>query len=53
MRQRACVRLLNRANVVRDLLELQPCTQHMMIDEIEAATDDVSVAVEFAAVAMA
>src|SRR6266702_412231 len=38
---------VDRANFVRDLLGLHPCTQQMMIDEIEAATDDVSTAVEF------
>lgn len=38
---------VDRANFVRDLLGLQPCTQQMMIDEIEAATDDVSMAVDF------
>jgi dienelactone hydrolase len=38
---------VDRANFVRDLLGLPPCTQEMMIDEIEAATDDVSTAVEF------
>jgi acetyl esterase/lipase len=38
---------VDRANFVRGLLGLQPCTQQMMIEEIEAATDDVSTAVEF------
>jgi dienelactone hydrolase len=38
---------VDRANFVRGLLGLEPCTQQMMIDEIEAATDDVTAAVAF------
>ncbi|MDR3454915.1 MAG: alpha/beta hydrolase [Rhodoferax sp.] len=38
---------LDRVNYVRSLLGLPPCTQQMMADEIEAATDDMSQAVAF------
>jgi acetyl esterase/lipase len=38
---------IDRANFVRNLLGLGPCTQQTMADEIEAATDDVSAAVGF------
>lgn len=37
----------DRVNYVRSLLGLPPCTQQMMADEIEAATDDMSKAVAF------
>jgi acetyl esterase/lipase len=37
----------DRVNYVRDLMGLPPCTQQMMADEIEAATDDMSMAVGF------
>lgn len=38
---------VDRVNHVRDLLGLPPCTQQMMIDEIEASTDDMSQAVAY------
>lgn len=38
---------VDRANFVRNLLGLDPCTQEMMIDSVEAATDDVTAAVAF------
>jgi predicted esterase len=38
---------VDRVNYVRDLLGFAPCTQQMMIDEIEAATDDMSQAVTY------
>jgi predicted esterase len=38
---------LDRIDYVRSLLGLHPCTQQMMADEIEAATDDMSNAVAF------
>jgi predicted esterase/ketosteroid isomerase-like protein len=38
---------VDRVNYVRNLLGFAPCTQQMMIDEIEAATDDMSRAVAF------
>ena len=38
---------VDRINHVRDVLNLPPCTQQMMGDEIEAATDDMVKAVSF------
>jgi acetyl esterase/lipase len=38
---------VDRANFVRNLLDLQPCTPQMMIEAVEAATDDVTAAVAF------
>lgn len=38
---------VERANFVRGLLGLPACTQQMMIDAIEAGTDDISLAVEY------
>lgn len=38
---------VDRVNYVRNLLGFPPCTQQMMIDEIEAATDDMSQAVTY------
>jgi dienelactone hydrolase len=38
---------VDRANFVRNLLGLQPCTPQMMIEAVEAATDDITAAVSF------
>jgi acetyl esterase/lipase len=38
---------VDRANFVRDLLGLEPCTPQMMIETVEAATDDITAAVSF------
>jgi acetyl esterase/lipase len=38
---------VDRANFVRKLIGLEPCTQEMMIEAHEAGTDDFSLAIEF------
>jgi hypothetical protein len=38
---------VDRANFVRKLLGLDPCTQEMMIEAVEAGTDDFSLAVDY------
>jgi acetyl esterase/lipase len=38
---------VDRANIVRGLLGLEPCTQQMMSEAVEAATDDMVMAVSY------